>query len=83
MDWPTHSLVSLAQMLVFDECIAMLDRGEGDVNERNEVRWALNTRTHHTAFPAPPHLCLRQGLVAFTPRPPRNPSIFKTQEQGC
>jgi hypothetical protein len=50
------SLVRLAAKFKWDKCHAMLDRGEGDVNERKRVRSALATRTQHVAMPTPPHL---------------------------
>jgi hypothetical protein len=43
------SLVSLVAEGLWDECHAMLDRGKGDVNERNKVRSALITRARLVA----------------------------------
>jgi hypothetical protein len=62
------SLVSVAENGEWDECHAMLDRGEGDVNERGRVRSAHTTRTacrHSTAsIPLP---AVRAGSAHLLP----------------
>jgi hypothetical protein len=44
---PMSSLVRLAGKGKWEQCHAMLDRGEGDVNKRDLVRSALVPRTRH------------------------------------
>jgi hypothetical protein len=54
------SLLSLALNKNWDKCHAMLDRGEGDVHEKDKVGSALDTfSTRHDATPTLPHSCLR------------------------
>jgi hypothetical protein len=56
------SLISFFKKFQWDACHAMLDRGKGDVNERDEVRHrgagVEYTRTRHVNTPPSPHLCL-------------------------
>lgn len=53
------SLVDLLAEKQFDQAHAMLDRGEGDVNEGGRVRSTLSIRTRRDATSAPLHLCPR------------------------
>jgi hypothetical protein len=52
------SLLRLAVEGKWDKCNTMLDRGKGNVNERDPVRPAITTRFRHVDTSTPPHLCL-------------------------
>jgi hypothetical protein len=61
------SLVRVAEDRKWDKCHAMLDRGEGEVNERDSLQSGLTApllTCHHSDTG---HFCLREGRVQHMP----------------